>query len=64
MLHGGNRPALDATIPTPHRPAVLLDVGASVECRPHHLLQFGVMGSVYARVAFGIPAPFHFGGGA
>ena len=36
------------------RPAVLLDVGASVECRPQHLLQFAVMGSVYARVAFGI----------
>ena len=35
-------------------PAVLLDVGASVECRPQHLLQFAVMGSVYARVAFGI----------
>ena len=39
------------------RPAVLLDVGASVECRPQHLLQFAVMGSVYARVAFGIESP-------
>ena len=36
---------------------MLLDVGASVECRPQHLLQFAVMGSVYARVAFGIAAP-------
>jgi glycerol-3-phosphate acyltransferase PlsX len=36
---------------------VLLDVGASVECRPQHLLQFAVMGSVYARVALGIQAP-------
>jgi len=36
---------------------VLLDVGASVECRPAHLLQFAVMGSMYARVAFGIDAP-------
>jgi glycerol-3-phosphate acyltransferase PlsX len=36
---------------------VLLDVGASVECRPAHLLQFAVMGSMYARVAFGIEAP-------
>jgi glycerol-3-phosphate acyltransferase PlsX len=57
MLPGVDRPALAATIPTPRRPAVLLDVGASVECRPPHLLQFGVMGSVYARVAFGIEAP-------
>jgi glycerol-3-phosphate acyltransferase PlsX len=56
-LTGVDRPALAATIPTPQRPAVLLDVGASVECRPQHLLQFAVMGSVYARVALGIDAP-------
>ena len=57
MLHGVDRPALAATIPTPNGRAVLLDVGASVECRPPHLLQFAVMGSVYARVALGIDAP-------
>src|SRR5580765_1044863 len=57
MLAGVDRPALAVTIPTPNRPAVLLDVGASVECRPQHLLQFAVMGSVYARVALGIETP-------
>jgi len=57
MLAGVDRPALAATVPTRRRPAVLLDVGASVECRPAHLLQFAVMGSMYARVAFGIDAP-------
>jgi len=57
MLTGVDRPALAATVPTRRRPAVLLDVGASVECRPAHLLQFAVMGSMYARVAFGIDAP-------
>jgi glycerol-3-phosphate acyltransferase PlsX len=57
MLPGVDRPALAATIPTRGRPAVLLDVGASVECRPQHLLQFAVMGSVYSRVAFGVDAP-------
>jgi phosphate acyltransferase len=57
MLRGADRPALAATIPTRGRPAVLLDVGASVECRPAHLLQFAVMGSVFARVAFGIASP-------
>jgi phosphate acyltransferase len=57
MLSGVDRPALAATIPTRVQPAVLLDVGASVECRPQHLLQFAVMGRVYARVAFGIDAP-------
>src|SRR5947208_14028957 len=56
MLPGVARPALAATIPTRGRPAVLLDVGASVECRPQHLLQFAVMGSLYARLAFGIGA--------
>jgi glycerol-3-phosphate acyltransferase PlsX len=57
MLAGADRPALAATIPTRGRPAVLLDVGASVECRPAHLLQFAVMGSVYARVAFATERP-------
>ncbi len=57
MLPGVDRPALAATIPTRRRPAVLLDVGASVECRPQHLLQFAVMGNVYARVIFGLDHP-------
>src|SRR5215510_2141950 len=57
LVSGVDRPALAATIPTKGRPAVLLDVGASVECRPHHLLQFAVMGAVYSRVAFEIESP-------
>ena len=57
MLPGVDRPALAATIPTPTGRAVLLDVGASVACRPPHLLQFAVMGSVYAQVALGIDTP-------
>jgi len=57
MLPGVDRPALAAAIPRPQCPAILLDVGASVECRPTHLVQFAVMGSVYARLAFGIAAP-------
>jgi glycerol-3-phosphate acyltransferase PlsX len=56
-LPGVDRPALAATIPTRRHPAILLDVGASVECRPQHLLQFAVMGSMYARVAFGLDTP-------
>ena len=57
LLPGVDRPALAATIPTRRGPAVLLDVGASVECRPQHLLQFAVMGGVYARVGLGIESP-------
>ena len=57
MVPGVDRPALAATIPTRGRPAVLLDAGASIDCRPHHLLQFAVMGSVYARTALGVQRP-------
>jgi len=57
MVPGVDRPALAATVPTPTGPAILLDVGASVECRPQHLLQFAVMGDVYARVALGLDRP-------
>src|SRR5882757_9816924 len=54
MLSGVDRPALAAVIPTRTRPVLLLDVGASVECRPPHLLQFAVMGSMFARVVYDI----------
>jgi len=58
MLEGVDRPALAVIIPTrTERPAVLLDAGANVECRPQHLLQFGVMGAVYAHVALGVDRP-------
>jgi len=56
-IPGVDRPALAASIPTLARPAVLVDAGANVECRPHHLLQFAVMGSVYARIAYGTDRP-------
>src|SRR5687767_4314117 len=58
-IPGIERPALATIIPTRESPAVLLDSGASVECRPHHLVQFAVMGSAYARVALGC-APVRF----
>lgn len=57
LLPGVDRPALATTIPTRGRPAVLLDAGANAECRPQHLLQFAVMGTVYARVALGVERP-------
>jgi phosphate acyltransferase len=56
-IPGVDRPALATAIPTRGRPAVLLDAGASVECRPQHLLQFAIMGGVYARVALGVARP-------
>lgn len=57
MLPGVDRPALAPAIPTRTGMAVLLDAGATVECRPQHLLQFGVMGAVYAEALLGIERP-------
>jgi phosphate acyltransferase len=57
MLPGVDRPALATTVPTRRGAAVLLDSGATTGCRPQHLVQFAVMGAVYARVALGLPQP-------
>ena len=57
MADGIDRPALAVTIPTSNRDAVLLDVGATVDCRADNLLEFAVMGVVYAEVCLGILFP-------
>jgi glycerol-3-phosphate acyltransferase PlsX len=56
-LPGVDRPALATIIPTRRDPAVLLDCGATVECRAQHLVHFALMGAAYARVALGCTAP-------
>jgi glycerol-3-phosphate acyltransferase PlsX len=51
---GVDRPALAAVFPTaPGTAAMLLDVGANVDCKPQNLEQFAVMGDVYFRAIFG-----------
>lgn len=57
MLAGADRPALAATVPTRRSAAVVLDVGANVDCRPQHLVQFAAMGTVYARLVLGVERP-------
>src|SRR6185312_245270 len=53
-LAGVQRPALATVIPTAGgRAAILIDVGANVDCRPEHLEQFAVMGEIYYRVILG-----------
>ena len=53
-----DRPALSTVLPTQKgKPAILLDVGANVDCKPHHLEQFAIMGDVYSRAIFGIRRP-------
>jgi len=53
-----DRPALSTVLPTQKgKPAILLDVGANVDCKPLHLEQFAIMGEIYSRAIFGIRRP-------
>lgn len=56
-MEGVSRPTLTAIIPIPHHPVVLVDVGANIDCRPQHLYDFAVMGSIYAREIIGRRTP-------
>jgi glycerol-3-phosphate acyltransferase PlsX len=57
-LPGVDRPALAAVFPTSAgKAAILLDVGANVDCKPHNLEQFAVMGEIYSRSIFGTHRP-------
>src|SRR5436190_1744636 len=53
-----DRPALSTVLPTQKgKPAILLDVGANVDCKVHHLEQFSIMGDIYSRTIFGVRRP-------
>jgi glycerol-3-phosphate acyltransferase PlsX len=56
-LRGVLRPAIAVVVPTPKGPSVLIDAGATADCRAEHLLQFAVMGSVFAQELLEIPRP-------
>ena len=56
-LPGVERPALPALLPTGARPSLLLDVGANVDVRPTHLVDFGRMGSLYMERVVGVQRP-------
>jgi glycerol-3-phosphate acyltransferase PlsX len=51
------RPALALALPIPGAPVLFLDVGASVEVRPEHLVQFAFMGAAFARAVLGVERP-------
>src|ERR687888_2291429 len=57
VLPGVDRPAIAAVLPNLKRFTVLLDVGANVDPKPWHLLQFAVMGHVYSRDILGYDNP-------
>lgn len=58
MLSGVHRPALVTVLPTSlGTPSLLLDVGANVDCDPDNLVQFAVMGHMYARNVLKVQNP-------
>ena len=52
-----DRPAIATVVPTSQSEFLLLDAGANHECKPVHLLQFAIMGSVYSRALLGRKDP-------
>ena len=52
-LEGCRRPAIATMLPFPS-PVMLLDAGATVSCRPHDLLNFAILGGVFAKRYFGL----------
>ncbi|MFZ3576570.1 phosphate acyltransferase PlsX [Virgibacillus sp. DJP39] len=57
-ITGVDRPALSPTLPTiDGKGFLLLDVGANVDAKAQHLLQYGIMGSIYTEKVRGIQSP-------
>jgi phosphate acyltransferase len=56
-IPGVERPALAGTFPVKNGYCIVLDIGANPDCKPEHLLQFAIMGSVFANKVRGISRP-------
>ncbi len=56
-IKGVSRPAIATVLPTIKGSAVMIDSGANVDCKPHHLLQFAHMGMVFCREILGVSSP-------
>lgn len=57
-IEGVIRPTISSIVPTASgRPALLLDVGLNVDCKPEVLAQYGLIGSIYAEAVLGIERP-------
>ena len=54
---GVERPAIISVLPALKGASILLDMGAVVDCKPIHLVQFALMGEVYARRVVGVARP-------
>lgn len=54
---GVERPGIACVIPTLKSDTIVMDVGANVDCKPSHLVQFAQMGSAYAQHVLGVDRP-------
>ena len=54
---GIDRPAIASILPTLRGESVMLDLGANLEVGPENLVQFAIMGTVFARIVLGVPEP-------
>lgn len=52
-----DRPAVSTILPTAGAPTLLIDAGANVDCKPHHLIQFARLGAVYAQDVLNCETP-------
>lgn len=57
LLPGIERPGIGTVLPTLKGNALILDVGANIDPKPEHLLQYGIMGSAYATHILGKSKP-------
>jgi len=56
-LRGVKRPALAVRLPVPGKPVLFLDVGANVEARAQHLVQFAFLGAAFSEAVLGVELP-------
>lgn len=56
-IEGVDRPGIAVVMPAPENEFVLLDAGANVECKPMHLAQYAIMGSLYSERILGYKRP-------
>ncbi|MBY0263854.1 MAG: phosphate acyltransferase PlsX [Holosporales bacterium] len=56
-LPGIDRPAIVSQVPTLKGESLFLDLGGNIECETRHLVEFSLMGEMFARYVFGIPHP-------
>jgi len=56
-IPGIERPAIATLIPTEKSACVMLDLGANIQCDVDHLVQFAIMGNIYAKERLGLKFP-------